>query len=1085
MFTDIVASTELIGRLGLHAATELQRIHDRLLATAVGACNGRYVKSTGDGMMATFSSAQDAVTAAVGVQRSVEAHSRRSPALAFGIRIGLSAGDVVWNDDGSDCIGTAVNEAARLTDIASGGQILASEVVRSLARDASVAFGPAEAVELKGFAQPLMVSGIAWTPGPAGLLAVPGPLRIDEAAPGYVGRADVLASLRRSWQEIHDDRSRCVLLSGEPGVGKTRTAAQLADELSTEGVLVLYGGCQEGIGAPYRPFAEALDHHTSTLRDPDLGWMPGELRRLLPELTSRVPGLPEPLSSDPRTEEFRLFEAIGSWLASASVATGLLLVLDDLHWAGTPTLLALTHLLDTIGNDPSARLLIVGTYRDSDVDRAHQLTTLLARTASGGVERHALTGLSADEVTTFVQTSAGHELDERGIALAQKVHAETEGNPFFVGEVLRHLTETGTIRRDGDRWTVDDVGAVTVPPNVRDVVRRRLSYLSEDTQSLLSTASVLGRDFDVPVLAALVSRDEDEIVGALESALGARLLHEVGPDRFRFAHALVKETLYDELSATRRRRLHRKVIDVLERLRPYAVVPLAYHCVAAGPDSVDRGRAASYLLAAAGEAQQARALADAEWRYRHALDLVDEDPALEHLAVDATIGVGECQRDQGDPSYRKTLISAAERAGEDTPRLVAAVLANRRGVTTVVGEVDVERVALAERALARLGSERSEDRARLLAYLATEITFTGASDRRLSLVDEAESIARRLGNSRVLADVLVRTAFPAIALDRIEALVARGRESVELADATGDPALQAEARSLWAWALLAAGDLRAAEQTNRDAAAIAAEAGASSLKWMTRYWLVAHLGAAGRFTEAATLNDELLAVAEAGGEPDGLNWWGAASTALALLQGGVGDLADLIGQFADQYPALPTWRAAHAEALAEAGRIAEARAVLDKYPIDVAALARDPYALVGLGSLAHAAWLIGDQELAERVFAVVEPHSRRWAHLFIGITGPVSWSIGRCLLALGRLDEGVAALRAAVADATAQGCIGVAMRARLDLAGALARRGATGDATEAHELAQDVRTWAVTADSGGLVRLAETVDSRGWADSPT
>jgi hypothetical protein len=341
-----------------------------------------------------------------------------------------------------------------------------------------------------------------------------------------------------------------------------------------------------------------------------------------------------------------------------------------------------------------------------------------------------------------------------------------------------------------------------------------------------------------------------------------------------------------------------------------------------------------------------------------------------------------------------------------------------------------------------------------------------------------------MNSPRALAEVLVRTAFPAIALDRIEALVARGRESVELADATGDPALQAEARSLWAWALLTAGELRAAERTNREAAAIAAESGPSSLKWMTKYWLVAHLGAAGEFTAAAKLNDELLAVAEATGEPDGLNWWGAASTALALLQGDVGELADLIGQFADQYPALPTWRAAHAEALAEGGRIDEARIVLAEHPVDVAALVRDPYALVGLGSLAHAAWLVGDADLAERVLSVVEPHSRRWAHLFIGVTGPVSWFIGRCLLALDRLDAGVGALRTAVADATAQGCTGVAMRARLDLATALTRRDGPGDVAEARDMTHDVTRWAAGANAGGLVRLAETVDSRGWARSP-
>jgi hypothetical protein len=687
------------------------------------------------------------------------------------------------------------------------------------------------------------------------------------------------------------------------------------------------------------------------------------------------------------------------------------------------------------------------------------------------VDRHVLTGLTADDVMALVRESAGHELDESGSALARRVHAETEGNPFFVGEVLRHLVETGAVRSEGGRWVVGDLSNVTVPPNVRDVVQRRLAYLETDTQTMLSAASVLGRDFDVPTLAGLLDRGEDELVDGLEHAVAARLLDEVGPDCFRFSHALVQETLYDEMSATRRRRLHRRVIGVLEEVWPDDVVALAHHFVQGGVEEVDREKATRYLIEAGRLAQDARALADAEWRYRQALDIAADDPALQQLAVDALIGVGECQRDQGDPSYHRTLLDAAERAGDDTARLVNAVLANRRGITSVVGEVDHERVALAERALERIGAERTEHRARLLAYLATEIVFTGQTERRLAIVDEAESIARQLDDKRVLADVLVRTAFPAIALDRIDALVTRGGEGVELADAVGDPALQAEARSLWGWALLTAGELRAAERVNREAGAIAAEAGSSSLHWMTRYWRVAHLGAAGRFAEAAALNDELLGVAEATGEPDGLNWWGAASTALALLRGTIGELADVIGAYADQYPALPTWRAAHVEALAQAGRLAEARAAMAAHPIDVDVMAGDPYALPGLMSLAHVSWLLDDADLADRVLQVVEPHRKHWGHLFIGVTGPMSWAVGRCLLGLQRSADAVAALRDAVAEAEAQGCAGVATRARLDLAAALARRAEDGDRGEAAQLASDVHESALLSGADGVVRL--------------
>lgn len=280
-----------------------------------------------------------------------------------------------------------------------------------------------------------------------------------------------------------------------------------------------------------------------------------------------------------------------------------------------------------------------------------------------------------------------------------------------------------------------------------------------------------------------------------------------------------------------------------------------------------------------------------------------------------------------------------------------------------------------------------------------------------------------------------------------------------------------------AWAQLTSGDVRAAAETNREAAEIAAAAGSSTLRWMTRYYVAAHVGAAGRFLEANATNDALLEVAQQTGEPDGLNWWGAARTALGLLQGNVAELADVIGQYADAYPALPTWRAAHVEALAEGGRIDEARSVLATHEIDMPALSSDPYGLVGLASFAHAAWLVGDADLGRRVRDIIEPHARRWSHLFIGITGPISLALGRALLAMGSTDEGIAQLRAAISDAESQGCPAIATRTRVDLAAALVARGGHADITEAADVVNAAMLQASEWGADGLVALANRVEA--------
>src|SRR5439155_1318764 len=284
-----------------------------------------------------------------------------------------------------------------------------------------------------------------------------------------------------------------------------------------------------------------------------------------PELSERVPGLPLPIRSDPETERYRLFDAVGSWLAACSIDEPLVLVLDDLHWAAKPTLLLLRHVVRAGGG----RVLAVGTYRDTEMAHDHPLVDVLADLRRReGVERFSLSGLDSAGVAAFMSEAAGRALGDDHLALARAIHDETEGNPFFVREILRHLTETGAIDRREGAWKtslpVDELG---IPEGVREVVGRRLARLSKNSNRVLRLASVAGGDFELSVLGHAGDIDEDDVLAALEEAAAAGLVIELpGGGRYRFAHALVRDTLYDALSATRRLALHRRVAEAIETI---------------------------------------------------------------------------------------------------------------------------------------------------------------------------------------------------------------------------------------------------------------------------------------------------------------------------------------------------------------------------------------------------------------------------------------------------------------------------------------------------------------------------------------
>ena len=388
----------------------------------------------------------------------------------------------------------------------------------------------------------------------------------------FVGREAELAQLRSAFDGARSGHGALFMVVGEPGIGKTGLCEQLATYVSMRGGKTLVGHCYEegSLSLPYLPFVEAMRTYVLSKEREDLkrelGSGAESVARIISEIRERAQVEVGP-PGDPEEERYRLMQAVTDFLRDAAQDQPLVLVLEDLHDTDRGTLDMLGHLARRLSG---ARLLVVGTYRDVEVDRAHPLSGALAdlhRASSFG--RVLLRGLAVDEVHRMVEAIATQEVP---LALAQTVHRQTEGNPLFVQEVLRYLVETGVFTREGGRWHRTDEESLTsrIPEGLRDVIGKRLSGLSPQCNQVLGTASVIGREFRLDVLQQVAGLPDEELFAALEEAKNAAVLEErssVGAMvSFRSAHAFFRQTLYEELFAPRRIRLHQLIGRVLEKV---------------------------------------------------------------------------------------------------------------------------------------------------------------------------------------------------------------------------------------------------------------------------------------------------------------------------------------------------------------------------------------------------------------------------------------------------------------------------------------------------------------------------------------
>ena len=851
------------------------------------------------------------------------------------------------------------------------------------------------------------VTAAAARPEPDGPLPLP-PLVAQLASRRFVGRQDLLAVLQARWEDGAAGE-RIVFVTGEAGMGKTAIAARVAQEVHAAGAAVLYGRCDEEPVSSYQPFVEALsqylDHASVEALIADLPAEALELGRLIPRLSARPDGLTVGAGSSGADDRFRLFEACCAVLRRLAETQPVLLLIDDLHWADKATLSLLRHVMRSL---TGSRLTVVGMFRE--VEAGDELAGLLAHLRrEGDFAQLVLGGFVADELVGLL---AAETPDVPRPRFVRNLIAYTGGNPFYIDQIIRSLGGAAA----AVALTGRELQALGVPPGIKELILRRLARLGKPALDLLAVAAVAGPRFRLGVLEAVLGADVEALLETLDELIGVSVVSEVPGeiDVFAFTHHLVRETQYEELSASRRVRLHAAIGRTLEAGGTSPPAELAHHFFEArqvvGPEP-----SIAYSLDAARRASKSLAHEEAVEHYERALTAMAAAPADPDRRYAVLLELGDAHERLHDivparECYRTAAGIARER---DAPELLA-----RAGVGFAkwqrYGLVDHEAIDLLDEALARLPPTAEVLRAQTLGLLASRLDPLAAQDRREALLDEALGIARGLDDPTTL-DTILRMSGPVILL-RPESLERR----LELADEA--LAVHARARNKESLARAHMHRFLALFELGRTAEAGAAlDAYADALAGLRQPWFEWSLLVFqamlrildGRLEQAETLRARARALEEAS-DPDAIE-----SPALQgfLIAHATGHFEtadeDALRRCATRYPDQPLWIAVLARLLAGLGRDEEAREQFARCAgvefADAPPMQDRIPTLVLLAECAHA---LGDADRAAVLYELLAPYAARTATMETGWAawGAVSRALGLLLHTIGGPPEEVAVL---------------------------------------------------------------------------
>src|SRR5215207_1582841 len=836
----------------------------------------------------------------------------------------------------------------------------------------------------------------------------------------FVGRERELEQMRGAVDAALAGRGSLQLLVGEPGIGKTRAAEELATYARVRGARVYWGRCREDEGPPaYWPWVQAIRGYARDADPVALGWQLGagaaEVAQLIPEIAEKLDIEPARLGESEEAR-FRLFDSVTSLLLAAARDRPLVIVLDDLHWADEPSLLLLRFAAKEVG---SSGLLILGTYRDVELGRHHPLARVLGDiSGSEAGARIPLRGLTVAAVERYIEMTSGGPAPP---GLARAVQEQTDGNPFFVGEIVRLLASEGKLTAGGT------AAELQIPQGVREVVGRRLDRLSERTNEALRIAAAIGRDF------------ESEVV----LRIAEMLVTDLGDRRFSFSHALVRETLYEELSAAKRSALHERIGLAIEEICGDHVDErlgeLAHHFLEAAPRG-DLAKAVGYARRAGAQDMEQLAYEDAVDVYSRALEVLElmDDPD-DRLRCSLLLALGGAEAKSARVAdARQAFERAAESARrlDDTDSLVGAAI----GIAMMsdAGRLDEKLLALLDEALERIGPERTARRAALLGAKSAEIYWVDSDLVESSrLVDEAIEIAREVDAPNTLATALHRKVFIPIGPDATRERLGIAREMLELGEASGDREAILHAHAFLMTAHLELGDVDAADRELESYTRLADELRMPEHSWHAIAHRAMRALLDGDLDEAERLADESRRAGERAEQPLASQFYGIQMTQIRSLQGRAGELLPAVRDLAQRFPGIPAWRTGVISLAARAGETEVARVELQRFAgKDFSAIPRDINWLPAMSLLGEVIALIGDTERAGRVYEQLLPYEGLVVVVGRGAScaGPVDRVLGLLARVLGRDGDAQRHLDRGLEIATRMGDRPVTALLRLELA---------------------------------------------------
>jgi DNA-binding CsgD family transcriptional regulator/tetratricopeptide (TPR) repeat protein len=1050
--------------------------HPRVLTAAALAASGGGSWDAGTGVVVSRTR-QRVVLVFEAVSEAVAAARR---AASAGASAGLAAGELTTGGDW--WVGPALDVAATLAARAAAGQVLATALVPALAQRNGERWAPLGVLDL-GVGGRLDVVELVDDRRPTVTSApVPLPRLLAIAAPfPFVPRDEPWSVLEQAWAGAATGGRQLVLLAGAAGTGKTRLASEFARRVHAQGGAVLYGGCSDRLAAPYQPFAEAVEHlvraHDADQVRELVGAGAAELSRVAPALHDVLAVAPPPAGDDPDAVRFRLFRAMSSLLGAVSARRPVLLVLDDLHWAGRPTV----QMLDHLSRDSSlAGVVIVGLYRSLPAEVGAALRESLPDLRrQPGVVRATVPGFDHDGIRRFVDgaagalaTGAGGPGDRALATVTDLLAGQTGGNAFLLGELWRHLVAAGYLVEGAGGWRIarplDDIAS---PEGVREVVAMRLDALPDETRVLLEVAAVVGSEFSTKVVAGAAGLDQRRVLSGLDPAVKAGLVEEAGPGEHRFAHALVRRSVVDNLGPAARRTLHLEVGRALERRDQRRASEIAHHLTAAVP-LVEAGEAIDAARCAASEATAAVAFDDAARHIEAVLPLAAGRPRCELLLelADARMRAGDVTA-----ALERCLecgAGAAEQGEDDL--VVAAALAydDANWRAALHGGVAEQLLRDALPLAADVATE-----VQVQAALSRALAFTGRDDEARSLADRAVVAARELGDHAAIRVAMSSVLFVPWTAETIDHQVAIARELLERTEAAGDIEWLSGAHNKLLYGLVTLGELDEARDVAARFGAINARTGQPLFRVLALQAQSLLAMGEGRLADAESLAEEANALSSYLSGTAAEGGYGVQIFTIRREQGRLDEARPLVEAVARMGQEGETWRPALTVLYAELDLLDDAARELARLVADdLAAVPRDALYGGSLTYLADAAVAVGDRAAAAILYQELLPYR----HLVV--------QVGSNLAAYGAADRYLGELAALMGRARdAESHFETALRlderahmpvwlahSRLAYARALVARGRAGDRERARGL---LAAAADTAHTLGLARVADGVAS--------